>query len=98
MKRESRAALESRFWDEVCTDPLLNIENAEEGPARVHFQGRRGIGRFPDFLRFDTSRSQRKRFWKRANDTKKPPVDLEDIEVSMPEDTSSSDLAASSPV
>ncbi len=48
---------------------MLNIENAEEGAAKVRTkQGRHGISRLPDFLRFDLSRSQRKRFWKRKNE------------------------------
>ncbi|MDG6934142.1 MAG: hypothetical protein JRN68_05545 [Nitrososphaerota archaeon] len=82
MKRESRAALESKFWGEVCTDPLLNIESAEEGRVKVRIQARHGIGRFPDFLRFDSSKSQRKRFWRKANMNRKPYVDIEaDIDI-----------------
>lgn len=64
-------------------DPLMNIENAVEGKSPGHhIPSRRGIGGLPEFLRVDMSKSQRKRFWKRSNASKKT-IESDDEPVSV---------------
>jgi hypothetical protein len=64
--------LAEEFWSTAFIDPLVNIENAVEGPvSKPGRRLRRGIGRLPDFFRFDMSKKERRRYWKRVREHEK---------------------------